>query len=275
MATEALRVSDISAASPEMSDDDFRALTEDIRQHGQLVPIWKSGAEIIDGRKRLRVCEVLGIEPVVVDVTPGQDAEALSYSLNILRTHYSVSQRAMVAAKRANLGDGQRKSQQVKFNQLANSPKDKTSFTTIAEAAREAGVNRSAVVAAKLVRREAAPEVSAAVEAGKLTLHSAKQIAAAVPNNDQPAAVEKVIKASAGKARHTPARVLGKQVERKSVVRPLAQRMERGLDQLEGAIELLAKFFEEEGGSRVAWTKRLCAARTQLTRIITLARRNA
>lgn len=44
---------------------------------------------------------------------------------------------------------------------------------TIAEAAREAGVSRGAVIAAKGIHRTAAPEVVEAVEAGKLTLHAA------------------------------------------------------------------------------------------------------
>ena len=49
--------------------------------------------------------------------------------------------------------------------------------------------------------------------------------------------------------------------------------MERGLDQLETAIELLAKFVQE-GEVLAEWVKRLSVARTQLGRIIDAARGN-
>lgn len=74
-----LRVSNVSAASPDMSDEAYRELVEDIRKHGQLVPIWISNGEVIDGRKRLRACGELGIDPKVIDLSDGQDPAALSY----------------------------------------------------------------------------------------------------------------------------------------------------------------------------------------------------
>ena len=49
-----LKISDISAASPDMDDAQFNEFVDDIRQHGQLVPIWISNGEVVDGRKRLR-----------------------------------------------------------------------------------------------------------------------------------------------------------------------------------------------------------------------------
>src|SRR3990167_10011377 len=101
-----LKVSEVSAASPDMKDTQFNALVEDIRQHGQLVPIWKSGDEIIDGRKRARACSLLGIPLKTVDVSDGRDPQSLSYSLNILRTHYTIGQRAAFASTRATLNKG-------------------------------------------------------------------------------------------------------------------------------------------------------------------------
>lgn len=49
-----------------------------------------------------------------------------------------------------------------------------------------------------------APEVVQAVKSGELTLNAARQIVVAVPKDDQPALVEKVIESSQGKKRHTP-----------------------------------------------------------------------
>lgn len=143
------RISEIAATSPDMTADDFSQLIEDIRQHGQLVPIWMSGDEVIDGRKRLQACALLGIEPKAVDLSPDQDPAALVYSLNILRTHYTPSQRAMFAAKRAKWPKGKTKAQTAKFSGLD---------LTGPEAAKEAGVAESAVRTAKRILREGAPE---------------------------------------------------------------------------------------------------------------------
>jgi hypothetical protein len=259
------RIGEISAASPEMSEEESRQLIEDIKRRGQLVPIWKSGDEIIDGRKRLHACKVLGIEPRVVDVSPDQDPADIAHSLNILRTHYTLSQRAMFAAKRATLERGHVRSQMVgKFTHQPQS---------IEKSAKEAGVAAASVKHAKRVLRNGAPEVSAAVEAGRLTLHSAKRIVRALPVPDQPAAVEHVIAASRGKARNTPARVLGIQNgTNRSPKRPLQGRVERALDQLDNAIESLGAFLAESGATRhrdfAAWLDHLAGARRELVKII-------
>lgn len=77
---------------------------------------------------------------------------------SLTSTHYTKSQRAMFAARRANA---------TKATAGRMSHGSKTKFgvaeTTIDEAAREAGVAASAVVEAKRIRREAAPEVVRAV----------------------------------------------------------------------------------------------------------------
>jgi DNA-binding phage protein len=97
---------------------------------------------------------------MVVTMAKDADAAALSRSLNILRTHYTASQRAMFAAKRAALKHGdvnsqlsQRDNTMIKFN---HRPVD------AARVAKEAGVSRQSVVNAKRIRREGSPEIIAA-----------------------------------------------------------------------------------------------------------------
>src|SRR5262245_4844857 len=70
-----LKSSPISAASPDMDDAQFNELVEDIRERGQLVPICVANGEVIDGRKRLRACELLNIEPKTVNVSDGDGAD--------------------------------------------------------------------------------------------------------------------------------------------------------------------------------------------------------
>lgn len=260
-------VSEISAASPDMSDDAFAAFVEDVRQNGQLVPIWVRGGEVIDGRKRLRACEQLGVEPKVIDVNPEQDAAALSRSLNALRTHYTPSQLAMYAAERATRPSGLR--DQVRKNPLLP--------PTLAQVAAEVGVDRSMVSRAKEVRREAAPEVTAAVKAGDLTLHAAKQISEGVPKPQQPAAVKKVVEASKGKARHTPAAAVLSNRASQAGLRvfkspPLASQWKKFLNQAEFAADNMEATADRAADLAGAgqWAERVRGVRATLTKVIRL-----
>ena len=64
--------------------------------------------EGIDGGKRLRARDALGVAPKVVNLGPNPDAESVVPALNVLRTRDSPSQHGMFAAERANAtkGDG-------------------------------------------------------------------------------------------------------------------------------------------------------------------------
>jgi ParB-like chromosome segregation protein Spo0J len=258
------RVSDVSAHSPDMDDTDFDAFVEDIRRHGQLVPIWISGEEVIDGRKRLAACARLGIEPVIVRTMPGQDAESISRSLNLLRTHYTPSQRAMFAAKRANAtrADAGRLA-----HKNGNAELRVAGVVTAEEAAREVGVDASRVREAKRVRRDASPVVVRAVEAGKLTLHSAAEISRSVPVEEQPAAVERVVEAAKGKSRNSPASVLQTKPARRPPTRPAAEQIEKSVQAMEVTAGHLVTLLGQPQDWQ-DWPKRLRAVRTQLTRAI-------
>lgn len=143
------------------------------------------------------------------------------------------------------------------------------------EAATEAGVERNSVAIAKRIRREGAPAVVAAVEAGRLTLHSARQIVKAVARENQPEAVAQVIEASKGKARNTPVqKAIGRQRNgfHRSPTRPLQWRVERGLDQLDNAVECLGRFLAERGADKhpeyPKWIRQVAAAKSGLVKII-------
>lgn len=259
-------VSEISAKSPDMSDADFAALVDDIRANGQLVPIWIRGGEVIDGRKRLAACERLGIAPKVVNLSPDQDAEAISRALNVLRTHYTPSQRAIFAAERATpLKRGQTKSQMQKNLHPG--------IVTVWDAADEVGVHHTAVSQAQKVRREGAPEVADAVKRGKLTLHAAEQIVASVPKDEQPSAVAKVIEASRGKARHTPVAAVLDNVDRRkdrAIPKPVHEQFARAVQMLDVACEIIAKHADAatQDARRQEFLETLRHARTTITRTI-------
>ena len=93
-----IAVDPISAASPDMSPAEFAALTASIKTQGQLVPIVVHDGRVIDGRKRLAACKALGIEPTVIEFV-NTDPTVIATDLNLRRTHYTASQRAMFVGK--------------------------------------------------------------------------------------------------------------------------------------------------------------------------------
>ena len=93
---------------PAMSDTEFRELVEDIREHGQREPVWiLEDKRVIDGKHRVKACVELG-RSVEARVYHGSETsvEAFVVSLNLKRRHLSEEQRAMVAARMANLKQG-------------------------------------------------------------------------------------------------------------------------------------------------------------------------
>ena len=103
----------------------------------------------------------------VLDMTANQDPATLAYSLNILRTHWTPSQRAMFAARRATLtkSDGGRRRHSASTNSYWLGKSVNSQGKSLQEAANEAGVGRNQVAQAKRLLRTAAPEVVQAVAA--------------------------------------------------------------------------------------------------------------
>jgi ParB-like chromosome segregation protein Spo0J len=95
---------------PPLSEEAFDRLKADIKANGQNEPIVYWNGLLIDGRHRLRACEELGIEPMSCEIEPDQDPVAFVLSANLHRRQLKQSQRAMIAAKMANLKDGHRPS---------------------------------------------------------------------------------------------------------------------------------------------------------------------
>lgn len=83
----------------------FWDLVEDIRQHGVREPIVMLDGMVLDGRNRYLAARECSARIPTVDFDGG-DPLAFVISLNLKRRHLSESQRSMVAAKIANLGEG-------------------------------------------------------------------------------------------------------------------------------------------------------------------------
>lgn len=96
---QARKVHPVADLFPMMSDDELAELADDIKAHGLINPIIidSDGLVLIDGRNRLRACEIAGVEPRF-EHFHGNDPVSLILSLNVARRHLTKGQQAMAVA---------------------------------------------------------------------------------------------------------------------------------------------------------------------------------
>lgn len=139
---------------PMMSDEELDDLASDIRENGLVHPIVIDGeGMLIDGRNRLEACRRAKVEPEWT-VFDGDDPVAFILSSNVNRRHLSKGQQAMAVARARVFATN----------------------TSQAQAAKQAGLDRTRVVYASVVL-EYAPEYADRVLAGtfKKTISNREQ----------------------------------------------------------------------------------------------------
>jgi hypothetical protein len=147
-----------------MTDDDYKALKEDIRQYGLKNPIWIYEGQVLDGRNRSRACDELGIQPNYHTFYPGK-ATAIDFvvSMNLHRRHLDETQRGMVAGRLAQLPRG------------GDKTKVPIGTLTVEEASRKLNVSPRTTKRAHVVLKEGPPELIAECDAGETSLNDAVQ----------------------------------------------------------------------------------------------------
>jgi len=134
---------------PMLSDDELVALKNSIIASGQHFPIITWNGYIIDGRNRLKACQMAGERPKFKEMKFEGETAAVTYiiSTNITRRHLTESQRSMIATELAKLEQGTR---QVESNAqiCASGP-----ALTQQQAADSLNVSRRAVQQAKAVAK--------------------------------------------------------------------------------------------------------------------------
>lgn len=153
---------------PAMEPAAFRALVEDIAQHGQKEPILVLDGQVIDGRHRIQACQQLGREPLIREIQADEgDPLALVISLNLHRRHLSESQRAMVAGRIANLPLG---------GAMYRSANLRTDGVSQAEAANFLNVSERSITNSKRVLDRGTAELITAVERGDVAVSTAAEL---------------------------------------------------------------------------------------------------
>lgn len=170
---------------PMMSGDELRAMASDIKAYGQNEPCCTLNGSLLDGRNRLKACEMAGVEPIFHELPDDTDPWKYVLTANLHRRHLTPSQRGIVAGKIANMGVGRPRKEIVQNCTISknedngsNPPENdgNEGGMTLDDAAESLDVSRRTVATAKSVIAGAAPELVAAVEAGDVTLGLAKKL---------------------------------------------------------------------------------------------------
>ena len=181
---------------PPATEQELQELRESIEQNGQVEKIILFEGKILDGRNRAAACAMLGIELETIEYV-GDDPLGIVLSKNLHRRHLTESQRAVIAAKLANMPVGRnwRNSNSANLPDNDFTPekqgrngqkltKVKTEISQ-SEAAKALNTSDRLVREAKKLIREAPPKLIEQVEHGNKTIHAAlKEIGQPVPGKD-------------------------------------------------------------------------------------------
>src|SRR5689334_20533953 len=96
---------------PMMTEPEFDELQDDIREHGQILPIILYDGKILDGRNRAMACHKLGKAPKV-ETLVCDDPISWAISANAKRRNLTKSQLAAVAAESLALYEAEAKRRQ-------------------------------------------------------------------------------------------------------------------------------------------------------------------
>ena len=178
---------------PMMDAEALQALADDIREHGQREPVILFDGKVLDGRNRLRACELAGVEPLTCVRDDIASPTTFVLSLNLHRRHLTPAQRAALgvdvsesfaaeAAERhrqasAKGGSAERKASNESLLAFT-APEQDSDARALTQAAKAVGAGINATERMAAVQR-AAPEVFAAVKSGAIErVTDAKRIAA-------------------------------------------------------------------------------------------------
>ena len=199
---------------PMMQGIEFGMLVEDIDANGLREPIVVFQGLVLDGRNRLKACEVAGVEPRFVEWDGVGSPLAFVLSRNLHRRHLNESQRSIIGA-RAKVMFEEEARERDEWNRFVKRPESPSTELVDDEKPREmsTGANlhprlneqaasvlnvsaRSVATASKILET-GDEQVIAAIESGNISVSDAASVAD-LPKDEQRQALEAV---RAGRAR--------------------------------------------------------------------------
>jgi len=187
----------LSAAFPDMPDEDFEDLIHSIKEHGQREPITVYENKILDGWHRYRACQQLDINPMTT-LYEGNDPVSFVIDLNLHRRHLSPGQKAIaVVTCNAWLQEGRPQKTPPRGGVIT------PAYKSAEQMAKEAGVGKRTVERAKKVAQSGDKEVIEAVKKGAMSLSEAiKVVDKDDPENAPPAPVKPVLKSAVSQEKY-------------------------------------------------------------------------
>jgi ParB-like chromosome segregation protein Spo0J len=168
---------EIADVFPMLETHDLDQLAKDIKDNGLRHPVVVFEGKILDGRNRLRACQLAGVKYSTVDFDGDWEAAVkLVASENLHRRHLSDSQRSFCAGKLANLRQGR---------PGENRPMGRFSQ---ADAASMLNISERGVRRARKVIEAGVPELGEAVERGDISVRAAAELTK-LPEQEQRAAL--------------------------------------------------------------------------------------
>lgn len=170
-----------STLFPLMDGADLAALVDDVRAHGLLEPIVTYEGMVLDGRNRLRACELAGVEPQIVEWSPdGMSPTEWVVSMNLHRRHLTTAQRAALALDLLPRLEEEARGRQSEAGGANPGPLTPETEEAKGEAAEKAaelvGVGRTTVAGAKAIqKRDETGEVVDQMRAGDINIEQAKR----------------------------------------------------------------------------------------------------
>lgn len=161
---------------PLMDGVDLQRLGEDLREHGLLEPIVLLDEQVLDGRNRLRACELVEVEPrFVAWESNGLTPAEWVVSMNLHRRHLTTAQRAALALDLLPHLEEEARERQGARTDIEPSSDNGGKFGEATEKAADlVGVGRSTVAAAKAIQKRD-PEIVNEMKAGTLTVAEASR----------------------------------------------------------------------------------------------------
>jgi hypothetical protein len=181
-----------AALFPPLPEAALRALADDIRANGLVHPIVLHEDRVLDGRNRLRACEMAGVEPRFTVWQEKGSPTAWVLSVNLHRRHLDESQRAMIAARAKDQFEAEARERQkalagTRREAGANLRQGRAPKST-ERAAKLVNVSGRSVELASKVIRDGDPELVDAVDRGDVAVSAAATVAR-LPKDEQKKAV--------------------------------------------------------------------------------------
>jgi hypothetical protein len=177
-----LTVHPAAALFPMLDERELAELASDIKSNGLLSPVVVKDREILDGRNRLRACEIAGVPPRFVEWAGAGSVSSWIFSFNLHRRHLTTSQRAMLAARAVEVFEKEARDRQLRGVADPNSGRSRD------KAAEIMSVGATSVLLAQQLIAKGAPELVAAVDAGEVPVKTATELVE-LPRDEQAALV--------------------------------------------------------------------------------------